>query len=89
MNAYSSSYSGWNVDKTWSSQEWKPDELMQDRTKKLVIYSQRASQTRFLVTARTSFWKKQITIKRRDPLLAHSECINSLLKTMRQNQNCR
>ena len=30
--AYSSSYSEWNVDKTWSSQEWKSDELMEVRT---------------------------------------------------------
>ena len=29
-DAYSSSYSEWNVDKTWSSQEWKSDELMED-----------------------------------------------------------
>ena len=43
-----------------------------------------------LVKARTSIWtKKQITKERRDPLFAHSERINSLLKTMRQNQNCR
>ena len=28
-DAYSSSYSEWNVDKTWSSQEWKSDELME------------------------------------------------------------
>ena len=27
-DACSSSYSEWNVDKTWSSQEWKSDELM-------------------------------------------------------------
>ena len=31
-NAYSSSYSEWNVDKTWSSEVWKSDELMKDRT---------------------------------------------------------
>ena len=30
--AYSSSYSEWNFDKTWSSQEWKSDELMEVRT---------------------------------------------------------
>ena len=30
--AYLSRYSEWNVDKTWSSQEWKSDELMEDRT---------------------------------------------------------
>ena len=37
-----------------------------------------------LVNARTSILKKQITIERRDPLIAHSERINSLLKTTRQ-----
>ena len=30
--AHSSRYSEWNIDKTWSSQEWKSDELMEDRT---------------------------------------------------------
>ena len=30
--AHSSSYSEWNIDKIWSSQEWKSDELMDDRT---------------------------------------------------------
>ena len=45
--ARSSSYSEWNVDKTWSSQEWKSDELMEDRTVRPVVCSQRASQTRF------------------------------------------
>ena len=28
----SSSYSEWNADKNWSSQEWKSDELMEVRT---------------------------------------------------------
>ena len=31
-DAYSSSYSEWNVEKNWSSQEWKSDELMEVRT---------------------------------------------------------
>ena len=31
-DAFSSSYSEWNADKTWSSQEWKSDELIEDRT---------------------------------------------------------
>ena len=39
-DAYSFSYSEWNVDKTWSSQEWKSDELMQDRTGRLVVFAQ-------------------------------------------------
>ena len=34
--AYSSSYSEWNVDKTWSSQEWKSEEMMEDRTGRFV-----------------------------------------------------
>ena len=33
-NAHSSSYSEWNIDKNWSSQEWKSDELMDDRTER-------------------------------------------------------
>ena len=32
LDAYSSSYSEWNVDKNWSSQEWKSDELLELRT---------------------------------------------------------
>ena len=32
VDAHSSSYSEWIVDKTWSSQEWKSDALMEDRT---------------------------------------------------------
>ena len=38
--ARSSSYSEWNVDKTWSSQEWKSDELMEDRTGRPVVNAQ-------------------------------------------------
>ena len=45
--AHSSSYSEWNIDKTWSSQKWKSGELMDDRTVRPVVWSQRASQTRF------------------------------------------
>ena len=36
----SSSYSEWNIDKTWSSQEWKSDELMDDRTERPVVCPQ-------------------------------------------------
>ena len=39
-DAYSSSYSEWNVDKTWSSQEWKSDELMEVRTERPVLFAQ-------------------------------------------------
>ena len=35
-DVYSSSYSEWNVDKNWSSQEWESDELMEVRTGRLV-----------------------------------------------------
>ena len=33
-DAYSSSYSEWNVDEKWSSQEWKSDEVMEVRTER-------------------------------------------------------
>ena len=35
-DAYSSSYSEWNADEKWSSQEWKSDEVMEVRTGRLV-----------------------------------------------------
>ena len=38
--AHSSGYSEWNVGKTWSSQEWKSDELMDDRTERPVVCPQ-------------------------------------------------
>ena len=40
QDAYSSSCSEWNVDKTWSSQDWKSDELMEDRTRRPVVFAQ-------------------------------------------------
>ena len=39
-DAYSSTYSEWNVDKTWSPQEWKSDELMEVRTRRPVVFAQ-------------------------------------------------
>ena len=35
-DAYSSSYSEWNADEKWSSQERKSDEVMEVRTERLV-----------------------------------------------------
>ena len=32
MDACSSSYSEWNTDEQWSSQEWKSDEVLEART---------------------------------------------------------
>ena len=45
-DAYSSSYSEWN-DKTWISQEWKSDELMEDGTERSVVCAQHTD--RFIV----------------------------------------
>ena len=45
--AHSSSYSEWNIDKTWSSQEWKSDELMDDRTERPVVNAQHTD--RFII----------------------------------------
>ena len=39
-SSYSARYSGWDDDKAWSSsQEWKSDELMDDRTRTPVVFS--------------------------------------------------
>ena len=43
-DACSSSYSEWNIDKTWSPQEWKSDELMDDRTVRPVVNAQHTDQ---------------------------------------------
>ena len=40
MGASSSNYSERNVDKTWSSQEWESDELMEDRIGRPVVFAQ-------------------------------------------------
>ena len=49
-STHSASYSEWDADKAWSSQEWKAYELMDDRTGKPVVCPQRgahAFQSRF------------------------------------------
>ena len=46
-DACSSSYSEWNVDKIWSSQELKSDEMMEVRTGRLVVFAQHTD--RFIV----------------------------------------
>ena len=45
--AHSPSFSEWNIDKTWSSQQWKSDELMDDRTGRPVVSSQHTD--RFII----------------------------------------
>ena len=42
-SSYSARYSGWDDDKAWSSQEWKADKLMDDRTGTPVVCSQRGA----------------------------------------------
>ena len=42
-SSYSASCSEWDVGKAWSSQEWKSDELMDDRKVKLVVCPQRGA----------------------------------------------
>ena len=42
-SSYSARYSGWDDDKAWSSQEWKADELMDDRTGTPVVCPQRGA----------------------------------------------
>ena len=42
-SSYSARYSGWDDDKAWSFQEWKADELMEDRTETPVVCPQRGA----------------------------------------------
>ena len=43
-STHSARYSEWDADKVWYSQEWKSDELMDDRTGKPVVCPQRGPQ---------------------------------------------
>ena len=90
---HSASCSEWNVDKAWSSQEWKSDELKDDRTGQPVATSwwKTPNQVSFMRRPSTLFRKKKkITIERRDPLSAlKEEHSNSSLVTTKQNQICR
>ena len=60
--AHSSSYSEWNVDKTWSYQEWKSDELMEDRTVRpvyeqpAVLFTQHIDSSWYDGEAINDFW---------------------------------
>ena len=47
--AHSSSYSEWNIDKTWSSQEWKSDKLMDAGTVRPVVCPQRGALQHFVI----------------------------------------
>ena len=47
--ARSVSYSEWNVDKTWSSQEWKSDELMEVRTRRPFVCPQRRASQHIVI----------------------------------------
>ena len=95
----SASYSKWDEwddDKAWSSQEWKADELMDDRTVKPVVCPRaraHAFQSRFSCEHKHVILEEEkITIERGNPLFALNEAqehSNSSLVTMKQNRNCR
>ena len=48
-SSYSVRYSGWDGDKAWSSQEWKPDELIDDRTETPVVCRQRGARPQQII----------------------------------------
>ena len=77
--AHSSSYSKWNIDKTWSSQEWKSDELMDDRTGRPVVCPQGGAHT------------SQTLEENHDRTGRPVVCLprGASLKTTKQNQICR
>ena len=94
-SSYSACYSGWCDDKAWSSQEWKADELMDDRTGQPVALGQghtSSNHVSLVNTSTSSLKKKKITIERGHPLFALNEeqgHSNSFLETTKQNWICR
>ena len=47
--AHSSSYTEGNIEKTWFSQEWKSEKLMNDTTGRLVVCPQRGAPQHFVI----------------------------------------
>ena len=94
--AHSSSYSEWNIDKTWSSQEWKADELMDNRTERPVVTSweeTHESQSSFFheKTQHVLWMRANLMIERDIPLCTFKEKqghSNASLEMTKQNQNC-
>ena len=88
---YSASYSGWDNDKAWSSQEWKANELMDDRTGTPVVCSR----------ARTHEFQSRLSREHKHVILEEEENhdmfalneeqghSNSSLEMTKQNWNCR
>ena len=55
MDACSSNHSEWNVDKTWSSQEWKSDEMLEARTER-PVGGQQFTKTQTDLSLMTMIW---------------------------------
>ena len=89
-SSYSARYSGWDDDKAWSSQEWKADELMDDRTVTPVICSWARThefQSRFSREHKhVIIEEEEIHDRTETPVVWHS---NSSLETTKQNRFCR
>ena len=93
-SSHSARYSGWDDEKAWLSQEWKADELMDDRTGTPVVCSRARThefQSRFSREYKhVIFEEEKITIERVNPLFALNEeqgHSNSSLETTKQNWN--
>ena len=96
-SSYTARYSGWDDDKAWSSQEWKADELMDDRTGQPIVTSwakTHESQSSFshVKTQHDILEEEDPHDRRGNPLCMLKEKqghSNSSLETTKQNQNCR
>ena len=83
-DVYSSSHIEWNVDKTWSSQEWKSDELMEVGTLRPVLFAQHTDMFVLLKTIIWTLTPKQNQKCRQNP--DHS-CTGWMIKCERGSTN--
>ena len=98
-SSYSARLSEWDDDKAWSSQEWKADKSMDDRTGQPFVASwSRTHEFQSSFSHEKTmpvffFWKrKKLMIERGHPLCAFNEeqgHSNSSLETTKQNWICR
>ena len=93
--SFSARYSRWDDDKAWSSQEWKADKSIDDKTGQPVVIGERhTSPEQVSLMRRPStllLKRKNLMIERGNPLCTLKEKqghSNSSLETTKQNQNC-
>ena len=81
---HSASYSEWDADQAWSSQEWKSDGLMDDRTRKPVVCPQGGAQQFVIEDDET---ESELSLGSRSFLHRENDQVRKKAKTIRSSMD--